>query len=82
MDQIKEYSPVIYQIYDEMQNHVGVDNAIGAKELSAKFYISERKLREYVSEMRRSGEFEKLVMSCNDGYFICTDAEEFNREVE
>ena len=75
------HEPIVYQIYREMLNHVGVDNAISAKELSAKFGITERKLREYISEMRRSNEFEKLVMSCNDGYFICTDAGEFNRAV-
>ena len=65
-----------------MMNHVGVDNAISEKELSAKFGITERKLREYMSEMRRSTELEKLVMSCNDGYFVCTSAEEFNRAVQ
>lgn len=81
MEQVSQHEPIVYQIYGEMQNHVGVDNAISAKELSAKFGITERKLREYVSEMRRSNELEKLVMSCNDGYFICTDAAEFNRAV-
>ncbi len=81
MEQVSQHEPIVYQIYGEMQNHVGVDNAISAKELSAKFGITERKLREYVSEMRRSSELEKLVMSCNDGYFICTGAEEFDRAV-
>lgn len=78
---IASHEPIVYRIYAEMMNHVGVDNAISGKELSAKFGITERKLREYVSEMRRSNELEKLVMSCNDGYFVCTSAEEFNRAV-
>ena len=78
----KGHIPIIYRIYNEMLDHVGVDNAISAKELSAKFGITERKLREYVSEMRRSNELEKVVMSCNDGYFVCTSAEEFDRAVQ
>lgn len=80
--QLDIHEPIIYQIYSEMLNHVGVDNAISAKALSSKFGISERKLREYVSEMRRSNELEKLVMSCNEGYFVCKNAEEFNRAVQ
>lgn len=78
----QKHPDIVYQIYTEMLNHVGADNAIPAKELSGKFGISERKLREYVSEMRRNNDFDKLVMSGNDGYFICTDAEEFNRAVQ
>lgn len=83
MNEVKAdtHEPIVYQIYSEMMSHVGVDNAISAKELSEKFNISERKLREYVSEMRRSNELEKLVMAGNNGYFICTDADEFNRAV-
>lgn len=76
------HEPILYQIYAEMQNHVGVDNAISAKDLSAKFRISERKLREYVSEMRRNNEFDKLVMSGNDGYFVCANSAEFDRAVQ
>lgn len=82
MEQLNQHAPIIYQIYGEMQEHIGIENAISAKDLSEKFGITERKLREYVSEMRRSSELEKLVMSCNDGYFICTDAAEFKHAVQ
>ena len=69
------HEPMVYRLYDELKNHIGKKNAISADELCAKFGIEERKLRDYISEIRRSGELEKVVASSNKGYFICTEEE-------
>lgn len=65
----------VYRVYEELKRHVGRENAISAEELAGKFGIGERKLREYVSEIRTSLELEKIVGSSNQGYFVCTEEE-------
>lgn len=69
------HEPVVYRIYEFLKHHVGKEHAISAENLAEVFGISERKLREYISEIRRSGELEKVVCSCNGGYYICTEEE-------
>lgn len=76
---VNKHSPLTYMIYGELQNHIGQENAIKAEELAAKFGISKRCLRHYISEIRTSTEIEKVVTSTNDGYFICTAKDEFHR---
>lgn len=76
MIEIKHHKPLAYRIYDYLkQNHVGKENAISGKKLSAKFNIRERALREVINEIRNSQELEKIVASSNNGYFICTKEE-------
>lgn len=69
----KHHAPIVYEIYDEMKNYVGKKNAISAKELSEKFCLSQRGLREVIHTIRDSNELEKVIGSCNAGYYICTD---------
>lgn len=79
MIETKHSRPIVYRIYDYLkENHVGKENAISGADLSAKFDISQRKLREVINEIRNSQELEKIVASSNTGYFICTQ-EEFRR---
>lgn len=77
-DSVKHHAPIIYQLYEELKSHVGKGNAISAEELSGKFGMTERDLRECISEIRNSTELEKIIGSCNGGYFICTE-DEFKR---
>lgn len=76
--EVKHSEPITYRLYDELKNHIGESNAISAKELSAKFGICERTLREHINTIRNSAELEKIIGSSNNGYFICT-AEEFKQ---
>lgn len=69
------HEPIVYRIYDLLKKHVGKENAVSAKDLSGWFGISERQLRDYISEIRRSVELEKVVSSSNHGYYICTAEE-------
>lgn len=81
---IKHHSPIVYDVYAELKQHVGKENAISADSLSRIFNISERELREVISTIRTSGELRKIVASCNFGYYVPT-AEEFaaaNRRLE
>lgn len=81
---IKHHQPIVYEVYSEIKQHVGKENAISADSLSRIFNISERELREVISTIRTSGELRKIVASCNFGYYVPT-AEEFtaaNRRLE
>ena len=69
------HDPVVYQIYEFLKNHIGKEQAISADNLANRFLISERKLRDYISEIRRDAEFEKIVCSSNSGYYIATEEE-------
>ena len=84
--EVKHHAPIVYKVYEEMKSHVGNSNAISADDLCDKFgdellvfdpimvdYKSrKRKLRKIIREIRRSGELEKVIGSCKNGYFICT----------
>ena len=64
------------EIYEHLNYaYVGKDCATSAWSLASFFHISERKLREYISEIRRNPKYEKIVCSCNGGYYICTEEE-------
>lgn len=76
--QTKNHESIIYRLYDELKNHVGKENAVSAKELSAKFGITKRTLRDYIRAIRNSGEFEKVIGSYQGGYFVCTKEESDN----
>lgn len=84
MDEIEKMPPIVYEVYAEIKQHVGKENAISAEDLSNQFNIGERELREIISTIRKSGELRKIIASCNHGYYIPT-AEEFaaaNRRLE
>ena len=84
--EVKHNEPIVYKVYNELKNHIGKDNAISAKKLCAKFpeefmqldyilgnsYADERKLRRIIRKIRRSGELEKVIGSCKEGYYVCT----------
>lgn len=72
----KKHAPIVYRIYDELKNHhVGKVNAISGKALSYKFDITERQLREYIHALREDMQFDKVILSCNKGYYIPTEEE-------
>lgn len=71
----KKHETVAYRIYDELKNHVGKQNAVSAAELSGMFNISERQLRDYIHELREDMSFDKVILSCNKGYYIPTEQE-------
>lgn len=62
-------------VYNILCQHVGNKNAIPADRLAEFCKISERKLRDYISEIRRNADFEKIVCSSNNGYYIATEEE-------
>ena len=69
------HDQTVYGIYDALCKHVGKENAVPADELSTRVGVAERKLRDFISEIRRSSEFEKIVCSSNNGYYIATEEE-------
>lgn len=69
----KRHETIVYRIYDELKNHVGKKNAVSAAELSGKFNISERQLRDYIHELREDMQFDKVILACNKGYYIPTE---------
>lgn len=73
--EIKKHEPIVYRIYDELNKHVGKQNAVSASAISGKFDISERQLREYIHEIREDMTFDKVVLPCNKGYYIPTEQE-------
>ena len=75
----KKYSPLTYSLYEELKRHVDSENGISAQELADKFGISKRTLRFYISIIRNSPDFELVVTSSNNGYFICSTKEIFKR---
>lgn len=78
------HASIVYEIYDEMKSHIGKANAIKAQDLADKFNISDRTLREIISTIRTSTELRKIIASCNNGYYLCTDEEfeQANRRLE
>lgn len=64
------------RVYNFLQSYVGRDNAISARDLSKRFGISTRELREVINTIRRRAEYVGVISSNNKGYFLCT-AEEF-----
>ena len=71
----KKHSPVVYLVYDFMKDYVGESNAIKAKDLSAHFGVSERELRDIISEIRESPVLQLVIGSNNKGYFVCRESE-------
>lgn len=71
----KKHSPVVYLVYDFMKDYVGESNAIKAKDLSAHFGVSERELRDIISEIRESPVLQRVIGSNNKGYFVCRESE-------
>ncbi len=71
----KKHQPIAYRIYDELKQHVGKQNAISATELSEKFGISKRHLRDYIHELREDMLLDKVILTCNKGYYIPTEEE-------
>ncbi len=69
------HEAIVYGIYDLLKTRVGKENAVSAKDLSSWFGISDRQLRDYISEIRRDADFEKIVCSSNNGYYIATEEE-------
>lgn len=79
MIETKHHEPIVYRIYDFLKNFVGEENAIQGRDLAAQFAITERKLRDYIRQIRNSTELEKTVCATPKGYFVCKDKEEFLR---
>lgn len=75
MIETKKHEPIAYRIYDEMKNHIGKANAIKGRDLSAKFDITERQLRDYIHELREDMMLDKVILTCNKGYYIPTEEE-------
>lgn len=74
-----KYSPLTYLLYEELKRHIDSENGISAEELAAKFGIQKRTLRHYVSIIRNSPDFELVITSSNNGYFVCSTKDEFKR---
>lgn len=74
----KEYADTTQAIYDCLKQHVGADKAISAQALSRLFDVTERELRSMIATIRKSRDFEGVVLSNNHGYFFGT-AEDFDR---
>lgn len=74
-----KHSPLCIAIYNELLSHVGSDNAISMNDLAACFGVTPRCIRHFLSEIRTSPDFEKVVLSNNDGYFIPRDKFELRR---
>lgn len=73
---IKKHAPIVYQLYDFLkENHMGEENAISARNLSELFGVSERALREMISEIRESSVLQLVIGSNNKGYFVCRESE-------
>lgn len=84
--EVKHHAPIVYKVYEELKFHIGKNNAISADELCSLFpeelygysrfedYLVPdlRKLRTIIREIRRSGELEKVIGSCRNGYYVCT----------
>lgn len=76
MMKIKKHTPVVYQLYDFLKEyHMGEENAISARNLSELFGVSERALREMISEIRESSVLQLVIGSNNKGYFVCRESE-------
>lgn len=71
------HKPITYRVYEFLKGRVGQENAISAKELADLHGVTERELRNIIAEIRKSTDLEKIIGSCNRGYYLCTE-EEFN----
>lgn len=81
--QVKHHAPKVYEVYEEMKRHVGIENAISATQLCFLCDVSShRELREIMREIRRSGELEKIPCSCNDGYYMASTKEEAQKAID
>ena len=74
----KEYADTMHAIYDCLKQHIGEDQAISAQALCRLFDIPERELRSIIAAIRKSKDFEGVILSNNHGYFFGT-AEEFDK---
>ena len=73
---MKKHSPIVYGIYEFLKSyHEGAENAISAKALSDRYEISERALRDIISEIRESPVLQRVIGSNNKGYFVCRESE-------
>ncbi len=71
---------LIVNVYNSLCTQaVGETNAVSARQLSRRFGITERKLRDIINEIRTSPDFEKVIGSCSRGYFVCSSNEEVDR---
>ena len=78
MIETKHTEPITYRIYEVLKQHCGEENAIQGRDLATHFAISERQLRTYIHEIRKSEELTRIILSSNRGYFMATE-EEFER---
>ena len=74
----KEYADTMHAIYDCLKQYIGEDQAISAQALCRLFDIPERELRSIIAAIRKSKDFEGVILSNNHGYFFGT-AEEFDK---
>lgn len=72
----RKHQPIVCQVYTYLkENHEGEENAISAKALSERYNISERSLRDIISEIRESTVLQLVIGSNNKGYFVCREEE-------
>lgn len=58
--------------------HAGAINAVSSKELEAAFFVSGKKIRDAVNELRQDGE---PICSDRNGYFYAITEMEVNRSI-
>lgn len=75
MNSVKKHAPIVYSVYEYMKQYVGEENAISAKDLSKHFGMSERNLRDIISEIRESSVLQLVIGSSANGYFVCREEE-------
>ncbi|MCH5316295.1 MAG: hypothetical protein J1E81_10300 [Eubacterium sp.] len=76
----KHHEPIVYDLYKYLSEYcVGEDNAMPARDLAARFDITERALRDYISIIRTSDELRKVIGSSPKGYYVCKDKKEAER---
>lgn len=76
----KHHEPIVYDIYHYLEkNCIGEENAVPGRGLAARFKISERGLRDYISVIRTSTELRKVIGSSPKGYYVCANKEEAER---
>lgn len=81
--EIKHHNDNVYKVYNFLKTKIGIENAISANDLCILCNISDkRELREIIREMRRSGDFEEIPCSCNNGYYMASVKEEAEKAIE
>ena len=76
----KKHDSLVYRVYDYLRdNHVGQANAIKGADLAARFGTDRRSLRNIIREIRNSDTLEKLVAGDESGYYVCANAEEYEK---